>query len=215
MKILSMLILAVALVYSGTASAEEWALKGEWAESCCCAPACPCVFESAPTQGHCEGSALLEIQDGHYGKVEVDGLNVVMTYRIGEWLRLYIDEKASDAQVDAVRRLLEQEGTFGILFTAEKGVLSAEKSAIKVERTDSRIAFSVADSSVELEPMKGPNGKLIRIENLSIPWFVSGYHQYRAVTTRHKRDNSDFSYSGTNGATSIIDVRGKKEVTGK
>ena len=76
---------------------------------------------------------MLRIQDGHYGGVEVDGLDVVMTYSIGQWLRLYVDDKATDAQVEAVGKLLNQERTFGMLFATEKGVLSTEKSPVSVE----------------------------------------------------------------------------------
>jgi len=198
------------LVPQSFAAETDWALKGDWSESCCCQAACPCVFGSAPTKGHCDGSALFEIDKGHYGDVKVDGIKAVVTYRIGEWLRVYIEEKATEAQVDAVAKVLNQETTFGFLFVGEgeTRVLSVEKAPITVEKTDSKIAFSVPDSKVELEVMNGPNGKVIRIENLAIPWFVNGYEQYVAKTTSHERDGTEFSYEGTNGATSYVDAVG-------
>lgn len=203
-------IMASLLISTETA-AEDWALKGDLAESCCCQPACPCIFSSAPTLGHCEGSSLFEIEEGHYGDVRVDGLNVVFAYRFGEWVRLYVDETASDEQRAAVEKLLNQDSTFGAFFAGDAKVLSNESAQVSVKKTESTIEFSVPDSKVKLEAITGPNGEPARIENLSIPWFVNGYTQYRALTTKHKRGDAAFEYSGTNGATSHVDADGDTE----
>lgn len=192
-------------------SAEEWALKGDVAETCCCQAACPCVFNSAPTLGHCEGSTLFEIEEGNFGDVDVDGLNVVMTYRFGEWLRLYIDEHATDEQAAAVVNVLNQDTTFGSFFAGDAKLLSAEQTKVSVEKSKSRIRFSVPDSKVDMEVMEGQDGKPIRIENLTVPYFLNGYTQYTARTTSHQRGGTEFSYSGTNGATSHVDARGNTD----
>jgi hypothetical protein len=196
-------------VAAGVVAAEQWELKADWAESCCCAPACPCVFGSAPTRGHCEGSALLTIDEGSYRDVDVDGLNVVVTFSMGEWARFYIDEEATDLQMDAIVKLLKEEETFGMLVGGDVKLLSTERANINVEKSDSTIAFSVPESNVELEVMTGVNGEPIRIENLGVPWFVNGYTQYTAVTTNHQRGDKEFAYEGTNGATSRVEASGK------
>lgn len=198
-------ILAISCLAS--AEAEPWSLKGDWAESCCCQAACPCVFGSAPTKDHCEGSALFEIEEGNLGDVDVDGLSAVIAYRLGEWVRVYVDEEATDEQVDAVATLLNQPTTFGGFF-AGADLESVEKADVMVERTGDTIAFSVPDSTVELEAMKGPNGEIVRVENLAIPWFANGYAQYVAKVTSHDRGDAQFSYEGTNGATSHVDASG-------
>jgi hypothetical protein len=189
------------------AHAEDWSLKGDWAESCCCQAACPCVFGSAPTKGHCEGSALFEIEEGHLGDIEVDGLSAVITYRIGEWLRVYVDQNASDEQAEAVATLMSQETTFGGLF-ADADLRSVEVADVTVEKSGDTIKFSVPEASVELEAMRGPNGEIVRVENLAIPWFANGYSQYIAKTTTYERGDDAFSYEGTNGATSRVEASG-------
>ena len=81
----------------------------------------------------------MEIESGHYGDVEIDGLSAVLTYRLGEWLRVYVDDKASDAQVDAVAAVLNQESTFGMFFGGEThyglaSLSSLWRKSIRVER---------------------------------------------------------------------------------
>lgn len=195
-------------IASQTGAEEAWSLKGNVAETCCCQPACPCVFNSTPTLGHCEGNTLFEIEEGQYGDVAVDGIDVVMAYRFGEWVRLYVDEEATDAQVDAVAELLNQPTTFGEFFAGDAKLLSVEKADVTVKRTPTTIAFSVPDGASEMEVMAGPGGEPVRIENLSVPYFANGYTQYKTATVTHERDGVEFEYSGTNGATSHVEATG-------
>lgn len=208
-RIVTTALTLIACFAAQTAAEDTWSLEGDVAETCCCQPACPCVFNSAPTLGHCEGNTLFEIDEGHYGDVSVDGLDVVMAYRFGEWVRLYVDEQATDAQVDAVAQLLNQPTTFGEFFAGHAKLLSLEKADVTVKRTPTSIAFSVPDAASEMEVMAGPNGEPVRIQNLSVPYFVNGYTQHKTTTVTHERDGVGFEYSGTNGATSHVKASGK------
>lgn len=206
----AMLVTFIVGVSGQALAGQEWSLTGNLAETCCCQPACPCVFNSAPTLGHCEGNSLFEIEEGRYGDVSVDGLTALFTYRFGEWIRLYVDERATDEQMDAIARLLNQPNTFGGLFGGVE-LRSVERADISVARTPTSIAFSVPDAKVEMEVLAGPDGTPVRIENLSIPWFVNGYEQYKTVALTHERDGESFEYSGTNGATSRVEASGTVE----
>ena len=43
--------------------------------NCNCGYACPCQFESLrPTDGHCRGFAAVQIDNGYFGDVALDGL---------------------------------------------------------------------------------------------------------------------------------------------
>lgn len=62
----TLLIVAMGALAAGSAAAESgWALKGTWSDTCSCEVACPCFFGSGATEGHCEGTSLLEIEEGH------------------------------------------------------------------------------------------------------------------------------------------------------
>jgi len=67
--------------YAASLLAEKEAIKAGYTDSCSCQPSCPCLFGSAPTLGHCEGVTLVEIESGHYGDVQLDGINVLAVYR--------------------------------------------------------------------------------------------------------------------------------------
>jgi hypothetical protein len=83
--------------------------------------------------------------------------------------------------------------------------LSQEKVPISIEKTSTKVKFSVPASMVEIEMMKGWSGKPIKIQNLPVP-FLNDYTQYKSITMRHKSEDKEFKFSGTNGLTSSIDV---------
>lgn len=205
-------LLALALITAIPASAgtQEWAVKANMTDSCCCSVPCPCYFGSPPTLGHCDGVALLEIKEGHYGDVRLDGISLVQTYRFGEWVKYSMSKDTTDEQVKAALELLAAIG----LRPASAKVLSTEKVPISIERTADKIKFSVPSSTVEIEMIKGIDGKPIMIQNipaqnLPLPRFID-FTQYKSTTLSHDSEDKKFSYSGTNGSTAKIDLTSKK-----
>lgn len=99
----------------------DWMIKGPKIGACSCAYGCPCEFNAPPTQGHCEGLEAMEIEEGYFGDIRLDGLRVAAAYRWPGAVHLgggvaqgYIDERAGDAQIDALFKILggeEQEPT--------------------------------------------------------------------------------------------------------
>jgi hypothetical protein len=179
--------------------AQEWAINGTYAESCSCNPTCPCHFGSAPSLGHCQGIGLLEIKKGHYGDVKLDGISIVSTLDMGKWVKYYVNDGASDEQAAAAAPIIA--AMMGGL-PPDMKVLSTEIGPISVERTSTRIKFSVPDSKVEIELMKGLDGKPIKIENLP-PAHLKDFTQYKSIILSHEGEQK-FSYSGTNGLTSKV-----------
>ena len=58
---------------------EPWRLKGDFVLSCSCTVFCPCVIslgQHAPTEGYCQTWFGIGIKEGHYGDVDISGLNV-------------------------------------------------------------------------------------------------------------------------------------------
>jgi hypothetical protein len=78
-----------------------------------------------------------------------------------------------------------------------------QKAPVSIEKTSTKVKFSVPASMVEIEMMKGRDGKPIKIQNLSLP-FMNDHTQYKSIVVSHKSDDKAFSHSGSNGLTANI-----------
>jgi hypothetical protein len=83
----------------------EWRLTGTYAEACTCAAACPCTMLSDPTEGSCTALVGWHIEQGHYGEVRLEGLNVAVGVHTPgnmaekNWTAvLYVDDRATEQQ---------------------------------------------------------------------------------------------------------------------
>jgi hypothetical protein len=157
-----------------------WALKGSWSDTCSCKVSCPCFFGSEPTEAFCEGSSLFEIEEGHYGGVEIDGLTAVVTYRAGKWTRIYVADTATPEQADAVASVIP----LAVPFLGMGPIETVEVVPVSVERTETMLKYAVPESKVELEIVMGANGEPIRIANLPMKGLpfpeVHDHTQYRS-----------------------------------
>ncbi len=96
----------------------DWRIKAREFANCNCAYGCPCQFNALPTHGSCEAAIGFQIDAGHFGETSLDGVRAAGIYRWpgavhegdGEML-LIVDESASDAQRDAVIRIMKGEET--------------------------------------------------------------------------------------------------------
>ncbi len=100
----------------------QWRIKGSIIGACSCDWGCPCSFNAPPTYGRCEGGYTWHIDDGRFGDVELDGLNM-------SWIaqspgpmheghvtaQFVIDEKANEQQREALLALMK--GDHGGPFT--------------------------------------------------------------------------------------------------
>ena len=178
----------------------SWLVRAEMAECCSCNPICPCIVGSPATLGSCEGSRLIEIEEGRYGDVELDGLSVVAVFKMGAWVKYYVDDRATAAQVEAAGKLVSA----AIPSFADWGVVSTRPAALTVERAEGSIAFSVADAAVEMSVMRGRGGKPIRVENTSL----ADYVQHVGSVNRHVGGTDSFEYTGTSGFTATLAADG-------
>src|SRR5581483_3919507 len=101
----------------GRAMADQvsWHLSGDYFENCSCTVACPCFFAAAaplttrPSEGYCNVPLVFHIENGRYGDIALDGLNVFVILAApgvmadGGWLAAtYIDQRADDEQTEAL-----------------------------------------------------------------------------------------------------------------
>jgi hypothetical protein len=197
------LLIAVAVLAAPAASSMQtpaaWSVNAAVAESCSCGVTCPCNFGN-PTQAPCNGSRLIQINAGHHGGVNLAGVSFVVTFRMGQWAKIYVDETISDPQMKALEGLLPV--AFGGF---HKTMRSLQRVPLTVERTGETVRFSVPESTVAIERVRGLGGKPITVDGLPSPAFI-GYTQYRSTTHTHKSADAEFSYTGTNGFTSTMTV---------
>ena len=101
----------------------DWKIKIKTIGTCSCDYGCPCEAMAPPTRTPCEGVMAMEIVEGHFGDVRLDGLRVAGVYRWpgpmhegkGTWWSI-IDKSATEEQVDALFKIMggeEQEPTTG------------------------------------------------------------------------------------------------------
>jgi hypothetical protein len=123
----------------GATMATAWHLSGEYFENCNCDVVCPCLVStkapltSKPTQGVCDVALFFHIDNGNYGDVRLNGLNVAMIahtpgpFGDGNWTAAaYIDERADDKQTEAL----------GAIFTGAAG--GPDGGLCTVDRQQSR-----------------------------------------------------------------------------
>lgn len=94
----------------------DWMIKGPKITACNCAFGCPCEFNAPPTHGVCEGLECMEIEEGYFGDLRLDGLRVAASYRwpgpVHEGRGVaqgFIDERADEAQREALIKILSGE----------------------------------------------------------------------------------------------------------
>jgi hypothetical protein len=193
----------VAFTAPPRAADPNWHITATVAESCSCTISCPCNFGGEPNRQPCEGNRLISIKSGHYEDVDLGGVAFLVTFGMRSWSKIYVSDRVSDRQMAAVEALLP------IAFAGfQRGMLSFTKAPITMEITPSRVRFSGPESSVDMEVMRGFGGNPVKVLNLPNPAYQD-YTQYRSVTHRHQSDQHTFSYSGTNGFTSTMDVGSK------
>lgn len=197
MRILvTLTVLALAAVVPSRAQTPDWSLTATVAESCSCTVSCPCNFGGEPSHLPCEGNRIISIEKGHYQDVDLAGVQLLVTFNMRNWSKIYVSDKVSERQMKAVEAMLP------LAFAGfHKGMLSFTKAPITMEITDARVRFSSPESSVDMELVKGFNGQAIRINNLPSAVFQD-YIQYRSISHTHGSNTHTWSHKGTNGFTS-------------
>ena len=184
------------LVVPSRAQAPDWHLTATVAESCSCAIACRCNFGGEPDGMKCEGNRIISIEKGHYNDVDLAGVQLLVTFQMRTWSKIYISDKVSERQMQAVEAMMP------LAFAGfQKGMLSFTKAPITMEVSDTRVRFSGPESAVDMELMKGFNGQAVKVLNLPAAVFQE-YTQFRSVSHTHTSAAHNWKHSGTNGFTS-------------
>lgn len=188
--------LALALVVPSRAQSPSWQLTATVAESCSCTVSCPCNFGGEPSRMPCEGNRFITIDKGRYQDVDLSGVQLLVTFNMRNWSKIYVSDRVSDRQMKAVEAMLP------LAFAGfHKGLLSFTRAPITMDATPTRVTFSGPESSVDMEVVKGFNGQAIKVHNLPSAVFQE-YTQFRSVSHSHSTKDHSWAHKGTNGFTS-------------
>ena len=195
----NLLLGAAAVVPGGFSRADDpataWSLAADLAECCSCDIPCPCNF-GRPTDQRCDGNRLIEIYEGHVGGDDLAGIRFLVTFEMGQWTRIYIDDSLTDAQTSRLDRILPL--AFGGFVRLSRTV---ESVPMTVARSSDLIRYTTPESEVEMKPLAGLDGGRISISGLPSNAFHD-YVQYESVRHVHNGPDRQWSHSGTNGFTS-------------
>ncbi|MBI4446115.1 MAG: DUF1326 domain-containing protein [Acidobacteria bacterium] len=96
-----------------TAPKIAYRVKAESVEACNCQHGCNCQFGGFPNEGKCEFIIGYEVKDGRFGDTVLDGVRAVVAAKYPNAIHeghghvvLFIDEKATDAQANALVSIL-------------------------------------------------------------------------------------------------------------
>lgn len=121
----------------------QWRMKGKYMKNCNCDPGCPCDYWAEPTHHKCEGMLAMEIEEGNFGDVSLDGVKFAATYH---WpgplhegngtLQPILEDKTTDEQREALLTIISgQAGNpwFEVLASVVSTVLDPQFSPINFE----------------------------------------------------------------------------------
>lgn len=161
-----------------------WSIRGEYMETCNCDLVCPCITSSLtapPTEGDCKAAVTLRIDKGSKDGVSLDGLSfIVMLHSPGPMgqgnmtVGLIIDERATQAQVDAITAIATGAagGPMAALAPLVGRVAGVEKRPIVFEIDGlNRVvrAGEFVDQACEGLPSPVAPGEAIMLDNVAHP----------------------------------------------
>lgn len=190
----------------------KWHLKGDWFDVCRCDIPCPCTFAQPPTDNFCEGILAWHINQGNYGETDLSNLSVVTLGSFvgniwtGEakdsYMALYIDNKAGDAQKEALQTIWTGKAGgwmagFAQLVDEWRGIESVQ---IDFEVKDDLSSWRVEIPGValgEAQALGGPTtpeGKRVQVHNPGGAEVGPGQIATYAVATTDRADGVGFKW---------------------
>jgi hypothetical protein len=188
----------------------NWKLKGNYFEACNCEAACPCVFLGPPSEGECTALVAWHIDQGTFGDVKLDGLNVALAVHSPghmaqvKWkVALYVDDKANEAQLGALTQIFSgQAGGHPAALASHVGEVLGVKSAPMTFAANGRhrsldigkIAAATIDS------IEGQGGADVSISNHPL-CIAPGYDAVvsRSKDVRYEDHGLSWKFSNKNG----------------
>ncbi|MFL6600909.1 MAG: DUF1326 domain-containing protein [Steroidobacteraceae bacterium] len=110
-----------------------WEIEGRELVNCTCEYGCNCQFNALPDKGHCYAVAGIQIDAGHYGNTNLDGLRIAAIFKWpgaihegnGEAIA-FVDENANPQQREALLKIMTGQDTdpFATMFAVYASTVS-------------------------------------------------------------------------------------------
>lgn len=199
----------------------DWALGGELVLSCNCTVFCPCVISLGnhpPTEGYCQTWAGFRIDTGHFGDVDLSGLNLGLVMEIpgymsrGNWTAgLFVDERASIYAQKALTRIFSGKagGTTSLLSILVGRFLGVQQAPIAYETEGRTRRFKIPkiiDGAVT--PVPGGNSEADTVITNSQYWIAPEITVARAEKSRMRAFGRNWDFAGRSAEICKLDWRG-------
>lgn len=199
----------------------DWAMKGELVLSCNCTVFCPCVLslgQHPPTEGYCQTWAGLRIDSGHFGEVDLSGLNLGLVMEIpgymsrGNWTAgVFVDERASIYAQKAIAKIFSGKagGTTGLLSILVGRFLGIERAPIHYTTEGETRIFQIPkiiEGAVTPIPGK-TRGEPTVISN-SEYWIAPEIIVARSDKSRMRAFGRNWNFAGRSAEICKLDWRG-------
>jgi hypothetical protein len=189
----------------------SYKLEGRILEVCDCNVLCPCWIGEDADNGTCQSAVAYHYDAGRVDDVDVAGLTVAIACFIpgnilqGNWkVILYIDERASPAQFEALSSVYRGErggplADFSKLFGQ---IVAVERAPIRFDVNEGKGTLTIGEGIyAELEPYRGPTGEPTRLVE-SIFSTIPGSPAFVGKATSYRMKNPklgiDLEMSGHN-----------------
>jgi hypothetical protein len=163
----------------------DWRVKGREFVNCNCDYGCPCQFTALPTHGSCEAIVNVQIDEGHFDEVNLDGLRCTGVY---QWpgavhegdgtMQLIVDERADEAQRAALLSIMNGNETeplatmwavyAAMCTTAHEPLVKPIDFEIDIEARTARVAIPGAVEGSG-EPLRNRRTGLPHTARIDIP----------------------------------------------
>ncbi|MGH7933653.1 MAG: DUF1326 domain-containing protein [Candidatus Binataceae bacterium] len=203
-------------------STPAWRIQADYMESCNCDFGCPCNFNGIPSGGYCQALVGMHVRHGHYGEINLDGLDFVFA---GSWPRaihqgdgtacVYITETASTSQREALAEITQGRaggsGPFAIFSQTMLYMLAPQFVPIRMNVDGKRSVFSVPGIlNVELTPHIDPVSGNERQVELNLPdgFMWKSAQAVKTAAMKILTSNLSFDHSGRNAFYAMVDYQG-------
>jgi hypothetical protein len=189
----------------------SYQLMGSILEVCECKVLCPCWIGEDPDNGVCRSALAYHYDKGSIDGVDVSGLTIAFAAFIpgnvlkGGWrVAMFIDERASDAQFEALVSVYrgERGGPIADLAQLIGEVVSVERASIEYTVAEGKGRMKVGETiEADLEPYRGPTGeptKLVESIFSTIPGSPAFVGKATSFRLRHDKLDIDLSLTGHN-----------------
>ena len=203
-------------------SMSKWNIKSDYIETCNCDFGCPCNFDGFPTYGFCRALVFFHIKAGNFGKVKLDGLEVVYAvswpkaiHEGSGTLQLFITKDSDQDQRDALVNIFtgkaKGDGPFALFATTFKYILDSQFVEINAKIDGTKSSFSVPGvMDVQLENFVNPVTGDVQQTKIQLPkgfiWKIADAAKTKVM--KILTPNLNFDHSGKNAFYSVVEFSG-------